>query len=450
MNGRITGLLVLTAVVTGLSWLSGCAGTAPKETTSPNQSTAISQPDGAAAPPPAGAPDLSALATLAESLPTRTPVPTATPGVLASGASALAQEVGLAGKSLLGLEYSQWINLVISLLFILAGYLIGTGLIRWILPRLVRKTKTDFDDRLLQVTGNPLRWLVVVLTLRFATYRLEIIQAEVKTFLDDVFFFLALFLVALVVWRLINLAADQVKERARNAGDHERAASLIRLAVGFLRLMVIVFAVSILLTHFGINITGITIVLALVAVVLSLAARDVLADIVSGAIILIDRPFRVGDQIDLTTINSRGEVVDIGIRSTRILTWDNRLVIIPNSQIGKNQVVNYSYPDPSVYDMTGIVTAYENDVEQVAQLITDAVGSVEGVQKERPIDVLLMEFTENQMLWKTGWWIGSYNDMYPVRDRVNRAVIQALKEADIKWPFTKGSLNVEVNADKPG
>jgi hypothetical protein len=110
----------------------------PEETSAPIQSTAISQPDGAAAPPPAGEPDLSALATVAESLPTRTPAPTATPGVLAREAADLAQEMGLAGKSLLWLKYDQWINLMISLLVILAGYLIGSGLIRWVLPRLVK------------------------------------------------------------------------------------------------------------------------------------------------------------------------------------------------------------------------------------------------------------------------------------------------------------------------
>jgi small-conductance mechanosensitive channel len=98
--------------------------------------------------------------------------------------------------------------------------------------------------------------------------------------------------------------------------------------------------------------------------------------------------------------------------------------------------------------MTGIVTAYENEIEQVGQLITEAVRSAEGVQQGRPIDVQLREFSEIKMLWKIGWWIGSYKDMYAIRDRVNRAVIQALKEAGIVLPYEKGRLNVEVNADQ--
>jgi small-conductance mechanosensitive channel len=441
MNGKRFPLLI--AFVLGLLSLSGCASPSPavNQTGSPAAAPTVSSTGEPSSGP-------SVLATLAEIAPTRTPVPTATPDLLAEGASALTQQLGLSGKTLFWLEYSQWINLAISLLFVLAGYLIGTGLIRWFLPRLAKTTKTNFDDRLLQRTGNQLRWLVVVLTLGFATNRLEFLPADFKSFLTDVYFLLALFLVTLIVWRLINLAADQVKEQAIQLGDQERTASLLRLSVRLFRLILIIVATSIALSHFGINITGITIILVLLALVLSLAARDLLTDIVSGAIILFDRPFRVGDRIDLTSINSWGDVVDIGLRSTKILTWDNHLVIIPNSQIGKNQIVNYSYPDSTCYDMAGIVTAYENDVDRVGQLILDTVCLVDGVQTDRPIDVHLREFTERQMLWKIGWWIGSYNDIYPVRDRVNRAVIQALKEAGILLPYTKGSLNVEVQADK--
>jgi MscS family membrane protein len=213
-------------------------------------------------------------------------------------------------------------------------------------------------------------------------------------------------------------------------------------------LIVIIIVVSVSLTHFGVNITGFAVFLGIIGLALSLAGRDVLADIISGALILIDRPYRIGDRIDLPGIDSWGDVVDIGMRSTKVLTLDNRMVIVPNSQIGKDQIVNYSYPDPSYYDQTDVVVAYDNDPKQVGQLLVDTVRQVEGVQKEREIDALLMEFTENQMVFKIGWWIASYDDLFPVHDRVSRAVIQALKDAGIVLPYRKGSVNVEMNSSK--
>jgi small-conductance mechanosensitive channel len=75
-------------------------------------------------------------------------------------------------------------------------------------------------------------------------------------------------------------------------------------------------------------------------------------------------------------------------------------------------------------------------------LLADTICSVEGVQKGRDIDALRMEFTENQMTFWTGWWIASYHDRYSVHNRVNKAVIQALKEAGVVLPYRKGRVDL--------
>jgi MscS family membrane protein len=460
----------------GLVLLSGCGGvdtampTEPGLPSTPTQTAALTPaPTQTATPtptltasptasPPAetgtaeaepGGGGLSGLGGLVPALvdivPTRTPVPTATPDALTESIRKIVQETGLSGRTVLRLQYADWINLAISLLYVLVAFLVGTWLIRWLFPRLVRRTQTVLDDRLLQVSGNELRWLAVVIILRLATNRLTFVDADAKTFLGDVYFSLSLILAVMIAWRLIGLAAQQGLDRAKRRGRRKEEESLISLSVWAARLVVIITAVSFTLAHFGSNVTGLAVFLAIVGLAFSLAGRDILADIVSGAVIFIDRPYRIGDRIALPKIDSWGDVVDIGMRSTRILTLNNRLVIVPNSQIGKDQIINYSYPDPSYYDSTDVVVAYDNDPEQVGKLLVDAVRSVEGVQKERDIDALLMKFTENQMVFLVGWWIATYDDFYPVHDRVSRAVIRALREAGIILPYTKSRVHVEGN-----
>ena len=90
------------------------------------------------------------------------------------------------------------------------------------------------------------------------------------------------------------------------------------------------------------------------------------------------------------------------------------------------------------------MVAYDNDPEQVGQLLVDTVRSVDGVQTEREIDALL-EFTEIQMVFRVGWWIAAYDDIYPVHDRVSRTVIQAPKEATVVLPYKTGSVRVEMH-----
>lgn len=458
-------------LVIGLVLLSGCGSTGTAMPTEPGPpptptQTATSTPTltptataSPTAPPPAetgtaeaepgggGLPGLGELVpTLVDIVPTRTPVPTATPDALTESIRKIVQETGLSGKTLLRLQYADWINLAISVLYVLVAFVVGTWLIRWLFPRLVRRTQTVLDDRLLQVSGNELRWLVVVIILQLATNRLTFVNADAKTFLGDVYFSLTLILAVMIAWRLISLAAQQAEDRARRRRRRKEAESLISLSVWAGRLVVILTAVSFTLTHFGSNVTGLAVFLAIIGLAFSLAGRDILADIVSGAVIFIDRPYRIGDRIALPAIDSWGDVVDIGMRSTRILTLNNRLVIVPNSQIGKDQIINYSYPDPSYYDTVDVVIAYDNDAEQVGQLLVDTVRSVAGVQKEREIDALLMRFTENQMVFLVGWWIATYDDLYPVHDRVSRAVIRALKEAGVVLPYRRESVSVETSS----
>lgn len=391
-------------------------------------------------------PGLDVVPTLAEMAPARTPVSTATPDALTEEILQIVQETELSGKTLFWLGFADWINLGSSVLFVLVGYLVGTWLIRWLLPRLVERTQTKFDDQLLKLSGNEVRWLVVVLIFNFAIKRLNFIHVNIKIFIADISFFLALFLVAGLIWRMINLAAQQANERVSLIGHQKEADSLITLMTWALRLSVIIIVISLTLSHFGVNVTGFAFILGLIILVLSLAGRDILTDIISGAMILIDQPFRIGDRLELPSLDSWGDVVEIGMRSTKIISMENRMVILPNSQIGKDQIVNYSYPDPSYFNMVKVMVAYDNDPDQVADILVEAISAVDGVQVDREIYALLMELNEYHMVYWTCWWVANYADRYPVQDRAIRAMIKALKAAGIVLPYQKGSLNVNMKS----
>ena len=451
---------LLSLLIASLIMISGCGSQSPAVDIQPSPSLTSTQLSRTVTPAPVEAEtsaddaggsvisDLTSLVpTIAEVIPTRTPVPTATPDALTEEIIQMVQETGLSQKTLFWLGFADWINLGISLLYVLAGYLIGTWLIRWLLPRLVSRTKTNLDDRLLQVSANELRWLAVVLVFRFSIVRLNFIHPNVKLFIADISFFLIVFLIAWLLWRLINLAAQQANERTSKIGHQREANSLITLITWTLRLIVIISVIILTLSHFGVNITGFAFILGVIILVFSLAGRDILTDIISGAMILIDRPFRIGDRLELPSLNSWGDVVDIGMRSTKILSMENRMVVLPNSLIGKNQVVNYSYPDPSYFDLVKVMVAYDNDVEQVEQLLAEAILSVEGVQKEREINTLLMELNETHMLFWAGWWVESYKDRFPVHSKVSKAIIQKLKEAEVVLPYRRAIVNAKANPD---
>jgi small-conductance mechanosensitive channel len=390
---------------------------------------------------PAGA-EPPATGLLDEALPTRTPAPTATPGLIAREVEAVTTETGMAWTYFLGLSTTDWINLGISLAAVGLGYLLGTILIRRILPAVARRTTTELDDKFLDRVGSDLRWLLVVIVMNWSTRRLGFVNPDLKDLLSDLYFILGWGIALQAAWRLIDLGGRWYHERSIQAGREEELGPIIVLLVRGCRVVLLVTGLVVLLSHFGANVTVIAVAVALGALALSLGARDTIADAIAGFIILVDRPFRVGDRIEIEGEGTWGDVVDIGLRTTRIRSRDNRLVIMPNSLIGRNKVNNYTYPDPSYRIRTNVQVAYGTDIERAEQLIVDAVRQVPGIVPDAEIEVLYDEMGDSAMVLGIRWWIESYVNARRSRDQVHRALQTSFDDAGIEMPYPTQSLHL--------
>ena len=338
-------------------------------------------------------------------------------------------------------------SLGIALLIVLAGYLVGTWLIRGVLPPVVQRTSTKLDDHLLRAIGPDLRWLVVILTLEFATRQLSFLSPELKTLFSDAYFVLALFMGTRITWRLIDLADEWYRQRLAEQERLDSLDQVLTLLVRLGRAVIGVVALSILLTQFGINITAFAAALAVGGLALALAAKDVIADAIEGFIILVDRPFRIGDRIEIQEVGTWGDVTEIGLRTTRIRTRDNRVVIVPNSVIGANQVINYSYPDPRYRLQTHVGIGYGADLEAARRIIINTVRQVEGVLPDKPVDALYIEMGDSARILRVRWWIGSYVETRQMFDRVHTAMERALDEANVDMPFPTQSIRLQLDPE---
>jgi small-conductance mechanosensitive channel len=375
---------------------------------------------------------------------TRTPEPTATPDRLERQVEELVETVGLGRTTWLGLSVVNWTNLAISLLFVLAGYLIGTWLIRRVLPSAVRRTPTEFDDRFVEAIGGQVRWLVVLLGLYLATDRLTFLSARLKVFLTDAYFVVGLLLAALILFKLIDLASQWARERALAEGRAGQLEPLVVLLTRLGRVFVVILGATALLSYFGVNVTAFAAALGLGGLSISLAAKDTVADAIAGFIVLVDQPYRIGDRIEIQELGTWGDVTDIGLRTTRIRTRDNRMVIVPNSVIGKNQVINYTYPDPQYRIETHIGIASDTDLEMVRQFIIATVRGVEGVLPDKPVDALYTEMGDAHMIFRVRWWLESYREKSRMMDQVHTALKHALNEAGIEYSQPTQTLSLQV------
>jgi small-conductance mechanosensitive channel len=356
-----------------------------------------------------------------------------------------AARTGLDQYTFLGLTGEDWLNLAVSIVFFILFYLLGRWLLFRVLRRALKRTKYKFDEILLENLRPQLNWLVLVFGLQLSLARLVFLSQSFRILLNQAFFIAYLTIIAIILWKLISLGSDALLRHDRTEEDIQRLQPIYMVFRRIAEALLLVGYGSIVLTYFGVDITAFAASLGIAGLAISLAAQDTLADAIAGFLILLDQPFRVGDRIEITGLGTWGDVVEIGTRSTRIRTRDNRLVIVPNSAIAKDQVVNYSYPDPRYRVQIEVGIDYDSDLKLAREAAIEAVKGVEGVLLDKPIDALFVDFGESTITFRIRWWIDSYIDTRRMFDKVNEALLKGFKDANINMPNMTYDVNLKVD-----
>jgi small-conductance mechanosensitive channel len=342
-------------------------------------------------------------------------------------------------------------SVLLQKLILIAGILVGTFIIAWLVSRilethirrLTQRSQSGLDDMLLNVLKKPAVYLIGLVGLWLSLQQADFIIEPDSKILVTGFFILYFILGYIAVYRLtvgfIDWYDTEVSEHTETTLDEQILPFFRRVILIILTLIAIV----ILLGYFNVNVSAFVATLGIGSLAIALAAKEVLADTISGFIIVIDRPFRIGDRIELEEIDTWGDVQDIGLRSTRILTRDNRLVSVPNSLIGENRIINHSIPSTQYRVQTHVEVAYGTDIDRARQVLVDAVVAQDWVMQSKPVEALFLEFRDSGLLFRVRCWIEDYVETRRVMDKLNTAIYKALAEAGIEIPFPQRVVHVQ-------
>jgi small-conductance mechanosensitive channel len=344
------------------------------------------------------------------------------------------------------LESVLWQKLGLTIA-ILVGTVIAAWLLSHILETLIKQltkhSRTGLDDALFKALKRPVIYLVMLIGLWFALQQFGLIIKLDDKILADAFFVLYVMLGYFAAYRLVVGLIDwyeaEIAQHTDTTLDDQILPFFRRLSLVILTLI----AVVILLAHFNVDISALVATLGVGSLAIALAAKEVLADMISGFIIVIDRPFAIGDRIELEELGTWGDVQDISLRSTRVLTRDNRLVAIPNSLIGKNLVVNHSIPNTQYRVQTHVSVAYDTDIDHARQVMIEAVAAQEWVMKDKKVEALFLEFQDSGLLFRVRCWIEHYVETRRVIDKLNTTIFKALEEAGIEMPFPQRVVHLQ-------
>ena len=245
-----------------------------------------------------------------------------------------------------------------------------------------------------------------------------------------------LVLLVYVTSKLKNLIIHRLLAKSNiEVGVRVAVASLVRYIILFIGFIVI-------LQTAGINLSSITVLFGALGVGIGFGLQNITNNFVSGLIILIERPIKVGDRIEVSGIT--GDVVNISMRATTIITNDNISIIIPNSEFVSSTVINWSHTDRNVRFNFAVGVAYREDPQNIKRLLLQVANENDGVLKQPPPDVLFDEYADSAMVFNLRVWTREYTDRPNIlKSQLYYEIHKKFNENGVEIPFPQRDIYIK-------
>ncbi|MDK2974898.1 MAG: MscS family rane protein [Methanofollis sp.] len=333
----------------------------------------------------------------------------------------------------------------ILLLFIgVSGSIVLYWIYHWLLKR-ADSTASKIDDILVAAIGKPLIIAVLILTVYFSIVLSGLIPDRYVYLLDSkyltaVYILLGTWIVSSFSYNFIHLYGRWMSSRTESEVD-DRIINVLEIAVKYIIWFV---AFLLVLSTLEIDITPLLAGAGIAGVAVALAAQDILSNFFGGALIVMDKPFKMNDRIKIDEYV--GDVVSVGPRSTRLQTLDYQLVTIPNSKIANSVIINYALPEVRLKIKIPVSVAYGSDVKRVKEILieiaNEAVESPACVLSYPPPGVYFLEFAESSLNFTLVVWAKVFNMAWDVQDFINTRIDERFAEEGIEIPFPQVDVHI--------
>lgn len=244
---------------------------------------------------------------------------------------------------------------------------------------------------------------------------------------------------ALVLIIVVLIIAGWVRRFVTNAASRARVeTTLARFFGNLARWGILILGAVTILQTFGVEATSFAAVLAAVGFAIGMALSGTLGNVAAGVMLLVFRPFKVGDVVDAAGV--KGVVDEIGLFLTTFDTFDKRRILVPNSKIFGDTIENVTYhPVRRVEVVVG--AEYPADIDQTRAVLERVVASVEGGKQDPAPQVFLSDLGDSSVNWKLRVWAEGAV-FWDVHQRLVRDAKKALDEAGIGIPFPQRDIHV--------
>jgi small-conductance mechanosensitive channel len=225
------------------------------------------------------------------------------------------------------------------------------------------------------------------------------------------------------------------------------------LLTRFVGVIIYVVAIILALDLLGVNVMPFIAGAGVLGIAIGFAAKDTLSNLIAGVLLIIDRPFEIGDRIEVWTAPSGsstwGDIIDIGIRATKIKTTDNIVIIIPNNEIMKRDIINYTIISSKIRVRVNIGVAYDADLPRARKIILDIADAIEWIAKEPKPKVVVRLFGESSVDLQVRVWIKDARKRMDTISEITDRVKAAFDRQGIEIPYPKRDITITHRQETP-
>lgn len=316
---------------------------------------------------------------------------------------------------------------------------------KWV-SKVVERTKTKLDDFLLDKVKTPIFLIILLIGVKISFGVLNIVP-ETMQFISNIIDSAILLIAGLTAVGVSNILIKHFGElwgRRTKSSFHN---SLVPLFRNLSNLLILVILVTLILTVWGFDVTGIIAGMGIAGIAIGFAVKDSLGNIFGGISLIFDRSFKIGDKIEVNGIT--GIIHDIGVRTTKIKTFDNEAILIPNGVLANTTIKNYAKPDRKARVAIPFSVAYGADINKVKNLVLKLLNNKKynGLNDPAP-EVLFLQMGDSSLNFSARLWVEDYNNVWPAKLGLTQDIYEALNKANIEIPFPTQTVYLRQDKKK--
>ncbi len=307
--------------------------------------------------------------------------------------------------------------------------------------RLAKKTKTIVDDLIVEQTKKPLAVLIMLIGARFASESLQFTKAA-NSIIVNIFNSLIVLMIAHIIVIVFNIIIDNWGKHLVSKTKSKIDDDLLIMTHRFAKVVLYLLAIIYILKIWGIEIGPLVASLGIAGIAVAFALQSTLGNIFGGVSLIMDKAIRVGDIVKLAD-GTLGVIEKVSIRSTKLKTFDNELITVPNGKLADEKITNWYMPDKKVRITVNFSTVYGSDLDKVKKLIVEIMKKDKGVQKDSEPYVLFKEMSDFSLNFMARFWIDDISEKLETKDRITTAIYKTLNKNKIGIPFPTSTVYVK-------